>query len=146
MINVRRRKRSDRAEKDGTVHVHSHSHGGVTHSHSHGGHSHLPEDAIGAGHIGHTHGVGAKGGKGAKGNKGNAKGGSDKKKHTQKGLKSSSWATGRGSGAQRRDAAKESERRVVKQGRREARELAAWSTGMRVGDVLGGDEEEDEGW
>ena len=140
------RKRSDRAEKDGTAHVHSHSHGGVTHSHSHGGHSHLPEDAIGAGHIGHTHGVGAKGGKGAKGNKGNAKGGSDKKKHTQKGLKSSSWATGRGSGAQRRDAAKESERRVVKQGRREARELAAWSTGMRVGDVLGGDEEEDEGW
>ena len=41
-------------------------------------------------------------------------------------------------------AAKDAERRAVKAGRREARELAAWSSGMRVGDV--GGEEEDDGY
>ena len=141
------KKRSARAERDGTAHSHSHAHGGVTHSHSHGGHSHLPGDAIGANHIGHTHGGGG-GGKSAK----SAKSASSRRRTDAKakapsrgkGLKSSSWAAGRGSGAARGAAAKEAERRAVKASRREARELAAWSSGMRVGDV--GGEEEDDGY
>ena len=134
------KKRSARAERDGTAHSHSHAHGGVTHSHSHGGHSHLPGDAIGKNHIGHTHGGGGGGGKSAK----SAKSASKKAPSRGKGLKSSSWAAGRGSGAARGAAAKEAERRAVKASRREARELAAWSSGMRVGDV--GGEKEDDGY
>jgi hypothetical protein len=136
------KKRSKRAERDGTAHSHSHAHGGVTHSHSHGGHSHLPGDAIGQNHIGHTHGGGGGGG-GGKSAK-SAKSASKKAPSRGKGLKSSSWAAGRGSGAARGAAAKEAERRAVKASRREARELAAWSSGMRVGDV--GGEEEDDGY
>ena len=144
------KKRSARAEKDGTAHAHSHSHGGVTHSHSHGGHSHLPNDAIGGAHIGHTHGVGVSNfgnrseGKGAGFGKGKANPASGEKKGKAKVLKSSSWAAGRGSGATRRAQAKETTRAAVKAGRRETRELAAWSSGTKVGDSYGGDEDEDE--
>ena len=141
------RKRAARAERDGTAHSHSHAHGGVTHSHSHGGHSHLPGDKIGANHIGHTHGGGDWGaGVAARKKKKRAPGGgkANGKKKSEKGLKSSSWAAGRGAGAARGAAAKDAERRAVKAGRREARELAAWSSGMRVGDV--GGEEEDDGY
>ena len=140
------KKRSERAERDGTSHSHSHAHGGVTHSHSHGGHSHAPGDAIGANHIGHTHGGGRSPVPSRKKKAGAADGGRAKGAATRrgKGLKSSSWAVGRGSGAVRGAAAKEAERRAVKAGRREARELAAWSSGMRVGDVWG--EEEEDGY
>ena len=144
------RKRAARAERDGTAHAHSHAHGGVTHSHSHGGHSHLPGDKIGANHIGHTHGGGDWGaGVSARkkrngGGKATGFGKANGKKKSEKGLKSSSWAAGRGAGAARGAAAKDAERRAVKAGRREARKLAAWSSGMRAGDV--GGEEEDDGY
>ena len=136
------KKRAARAERDGTAHAHSHAHGGVTHSHSHGGHSHAPGDAIGANHIGHTHG----GGRAAVSPRKKKEKAGQKNAATRrgKGLKSSSWAAGRGSGAARGAAAKDAERRAVKAGRREARELSAWSSGMRVGDVWG--EEEDDGY
>ena len=139
------KKRSERAARDGTEHSHSHSHGGVEHSHSHGGHSHAPGDAVAHSHIGHTHGGGGgkRAGKGA--GKGGRKGGARRAE-----LKSSSWAKGSGGRAARREAAKAEERRKVKAGRREARELAAWSAGMRVDDVgarVGGwEEEEEEVW
>jgi hypothetical protein len=107
----------------------------------------LPGDKIGANHIGHTHGGGDWGaGVSARKKKKRAPGGgkANGKKKSEKGLKSSSWAAGRGAGAARGAAAKDAERRAVKAGRREARELAAWSSGMRVGDV--GGEEEDDGY
>lgn len=148
------KKRSARAARDGTEHSHSHSHGGVEHSHSHGGHSHAPGDAVAHSHIGHTHGGGGGKGGGKSGGKGGRKsGGKGGGKGGRKGggrlaeLKSSSWAVGSGGRAARREAAKAEERRKVKAGRREARELAAWSAGMRVDDVggrMGGWEEEEE--
>jgi len=153
-------KRSARAEKDGTSHSHSHSAGGVEHSHSHGGHSHAPNDAIGWNHRGHAHGgragssaskkpSGGASAAGASGKKTRVRrspgaGGSTEKKG--KVLKSSSWAAGRGSGAARREGEKDAERRAVKAGRRESRELAAWSSGMRVDDVKGRESEEEDEW
>ena len=62
--------------------------------------------------------------------------------------RSSSWAKGGGSGrkAARGVSVKELERRQVKAGRKEARELAAWSSGMNVRDVGGGSEDGSGEW
>ena len=131
------KKRSQRAAAAGHSHSHSHAHGGQTHSHSHGGHSHAPDESIGHAHIGHTHGA-------KSGGKGGSKGGG------KKGIehRSSSWAKGGGSGrkAARGVSVKELERRQVKAGRKEARELAAWSSGMNVRDVGGGSEDGSGEW
>jgi hypothetical protein len=131
------KKRSQRAAAAGHSHSHSHAHGGQTHSHAHGGHSHAPGESIGHAHIGHTHGA-------KSGGKGGGKGGG------KKGIehRSSSWAKGGGSGrkAARGVSVKELERRQVKAGRKEARELAAWSSGMNVRDVGGGSEDGSGEW
>ena len=129
------RKRAARAAAAGHSHSHSHSHGGHSHSHSHGGHSHAPGEAIGRAHVGHTHGGGGR------------RSGS---RSTSRGVehRSSSWAKGGGSGrkAAKGVTAKEAERKKVKAGRREARELGrAWSSGLRVGDV-GGSGDESSAW
>ena len=137
------RKRAVRAAAAGHSHSHSHSHGGHSHSHSHGGHSHAPGEAIGHAHVGHTHGGGAAGRRSGSKSRGR------KASRSQGGIehRSSSWAKGGGSGrkAARGLTAKEAERKKVKAGRREARELGrAWASGLGVGDVGGsGDESSD---
>ena len=140
------RKRSARAAAAGHSHSHSHSHshGGHSHSHSHGGHSHAPGEAIGHAHVGHTHGGGA-----AAGRRSGSRSQGRKAPRSTGGIehRSSSWAKGGGSGrkAAKGLTAKEVERKKVKAGRREARELGrAWSSGLGVGDVEGyGDESSD---
>ena len=134
------KKRSQRAAAAGASHSHSHAHGGQTHSHSHGGHSHAPGVSIGHAHIGHTHGAKSGGKGGGSGGKGGGKKGIEHR--------SSSWAKGGGSGrkAARGLSVKELERRQVKAGRKEARELAAWSSGMNVRDVGGGSEDGSGEW
>ena len=123
----------------------------VTHSHSHGGHSHLPGDKIGANHIGHTHG-GGDWGAGVSARKKNLaeSRAAGKEREEEKREGPEEQLGGRRARQFRRAArgaaAKDAERRAVKAGRREARELAAWSSGMRVGDVSKGGEEEDDGY
>ena len=116
------KKREARAKKSDAAltHSHSHSHGGNVHSHSHGGHSHGVGEKIGHSHVGHSHDGKSRGGGG----------GGKKKKSTAaaaaasgKGLKSSSWAKGSGSGRVARANARDSERAAVKESRREKRAL-----------------------
>ena len=130
-----------RAAAAGHSHSHSHSHWGHSTATA-TGHSHAP-GAIGRAHVGHTHGGGAAGRRSGSRSQGR------KTPRSTGGIehRSSSWAKGGGSGrkAAKGVTAKEAERKKVKAGRREARELGrAWSSGLGVGDVEGyGDESSD---
>jgi len=106
---------------------------GETHSHSHGGHSHSHGAGVGDHDHGHSHGKKQTSSK--RSGKPAVKGAVEHR--------SSSWARTSSKRAARGVSAAEAERKAVKSGRREAKSLALRTSGMRLEDFIGSDDDDD---